>query len=67
VAVVIIHVHKYKIVYLIILFNLIIPTLLSLVGGTLPGNWCGSPNISHIIFVISLLLVALLTQFILDN
>ena len=31
-------------VYLIILFNLIIPTLLSLVGGTLSGNGCGSPN-----------------------
>ena len=30
--------------YLIILFNLIIPTLLSLVGGTLSGNGCGSPN-----------------------
>ena len=31
-------------VYLIILFNLIVPTLLSLVGGTLMGNGCGSPN-----------------------
>ena len=48
--------------YLIILFNLIIPKLLSLVGGPLSGNGCGSPNISHIIFVISLLLVALFTQ-----
>jgi len=38
--------------YLIILFNLIIPTLLSLVSGPLPGNGCGSPNISHIIFII---------------
>ena len=32
------------VLYLIILFNLIIPTLLSLVGGTLSGNRCGSPN-----------------------
>jgi len=53
--------------YLIILFNLNVPKLLSLVGGPLSGNGCGSPNVSHIIFVISLLLVALLTQFILDN
>ena len=53
--------------YLIILFNLIVPTLLSLVGGPLSGNGCGSPNISHIIYGISLLLVDLLTQFILDN
>ena len=53
--------------YLIILFNLIVPTLLSLVGGPLSGNGCGSPNISLIIFVISLLLVPLLTQFIPDN
>jgi len=30
--------------YLIILFNLIIPKLLSLVRGTLSGNACGSPN-----------------------
>ena len=30
--------------YLIILFNLIIPTLLSLVGGTVSRNGCGSPN-----------------------
>ena len=52
--------------YLIILFNLIIPKLLSLVGGPLSGNGCGSPK-SLIIFVISLLLVVLLTQFILDN
>ena len=33
-----------NIFYLIILFNLIIPTLLSLVGGPLSGNGCGSPN-----------------------
>jgi hypothetical protein len=31
-------------VYLIILFNLIIPTLLSLVGDPLSGNRCGSQN-----------------------
>jgi hypothetical protein len=31
-------------VYLIILFNLIVPTLLSLVGGPLSGKGCGSPN-----------------------
>jgi hypothetical protein len=30
--------------YLIILFNIIVPTLLSLVGGPLSGNGCGSPN-----------------------
>ena len=30
--------------YLIILLNLIVPTLLSLVGGSLSGNGCGSPN-----------------------
>jgi hypothetical protein len=53
-----------KVLYLIILFNLIVPTLLSLVGDPLSGNRCGSPN--HI-YVISLLLVALLTQFIPDN
>ena len=41
--------------------------MLSLVGGPLSGNGCGSPNITHIIFVISFLLVALLTQFILDK
>jgi hypothetical protein len=45
-------------------FNLIVLTLLSLVGGPLSGNGCGSPN--HI-YVIFLLLVALLTQFIIDN
>jgi len=32
------------VVYLIILFNLIIPTLLSLVGDPLSGNGFGSPN-----------------------
>jgi hypothetical protein len=48
----------------IILFNSIVQTLLSLVSGPLSGNECGSP--SHI-YVISLLLVALLTQFIPDN
>ena len=52
--------------YLIILFNLIIPKLLSLVGGTLSGKRVWFTE-SLIIFVISLLLVALLTQFILDN
>jgi len=31
-------------IYLVILFNLIVPTLLSLVGGPLSGNGCGSPN-----------------------
>jgi len=44
-----IHVHYISVqvmitFYLIILFNLIIPMLLSLVGGTLSGNGCGSPN-----------------------
>jgi hypothetical protein len=47
------------VLYLIIVFNLIVPTLLSLVGGPLSGNGCGSPN--HI-YVISLL-----TQFIPDK
>jgi hypothetical protein len=31
-------------VYLIFLFNLIVPTLFSLVGDPLSGNGCGSPN-----------------------
>jgi hypothetical protein len=35
---------KKCVLYLIILFNLIVPTLLSLVGGPLLGNGCGSPN-----------------------
>jgi hypothetical protein len=50
--------------YLIIPFNLVFPTLLSLVGCPLSGNGCGSPN--HI-YIISVLLVILLTQFILNN
>jgi hypothetical protein len=50
--------------YLIIFLKLSAPTLPSLVGVTLSGNGCGSPN--HI-YVISVLLVALLSQFILDN
>jgi hypothetical protein len=50
--------------YMIFFFNLTVPTPLSLVGGPLSGNGCSSPN--HI-YVISLLLVALLTQFILNN
>jgi hypothetical protein len=54
-----------KHIYLINLFNLIVPTLLSLVGGSLSGNGCGV--VQRNIYVISLLLVALLTQFILDN
>jgi len=37
-------VYNMFVLYLIILFNLIIPTFLSLVGGTLSGNGCGSPN-----------------------
>jgi hypothetical protein len=53
-----------NVVYLIIILNLSAPTLLSLVGDPLSGNGCGSPN--HI-YVISVLLVALLSQFILDN
>jgi hypothetical protein len=52
------------IIYLIIILNLNAPTLLSLVGDPLSGNGCGSPN--HI-YVISVLFVALLTQFILNN
>ena len=37
----------YLLFYLIILFNLIVPKLLSLVGGTLSGNGCGSPKHIH--------------------
>jgi hypothetical protein len=32
------------VLYPIILFKLVVPTLLSLVGGPLSGNGCGSPN-----------------------
>jgi hypothetical protein len=39
-------------VYLIILYNLIVPTLLSLVGGPLSGTECGSPN--HILYMLFL-------------
>jgi hypothetical protein len=53
--------------YLIILLNLIVPTLLSPVGSPLPGNKRVWFTESHIMYVISLLLVALLTQYILDN
>jgi len=43
--------------YLIILLNLIIPTLLSVVGGTLTGNGCGSPNhLLYLLFIYYLLL-----------
>jgi len=42
----------FYILYLIILLNLIIPTLLSLVGGTLTGNGCGSPN--HLLYLLFL-------------
>jgi hypothetical protein len=48
-----------------LLFNLTVRTPLSLVGGPLSGN--GLFTESHIIYVISLLLVALLTKFILNN
>jgi hypothetical protein len=50
-----------------LLFNLTAPTPLSLVGGPLSGNKRVWFTESHIIYVISLLLVALLTQFILNN
>ena len=49
--------------YLIILFDFIVPTLVSLVGGPLSGNGCGS----RINSVISCLLVGLFTQFIFDK
>jgi hypothetical protein len=55
------------ILYLIIILNLSALTLLSLVGDPLSGyKWVWFTE-SHIICVISLLLVALLSQFILDN
>jgi hypothetical protein len=44
-------------VYLIIIFNLIVPTLLSPVGDPLLGNGCGSPN--HILFMLFLYLLSL--------
>jgi hypothetical protein len=49
--------NQYKIFYLIIRFNLIVPTLLSPVGGPLSGNGCGSPNhIKYMLFLYYLLL-----------
>jgi hypothetical protein len=43
--------------YLIILFNLIVPKLLSLIDGPLSGNGCGSPShIQYLLFLYYLLL-----------
>jgi hypothetical protein len=63
------------ILYPIILFNLTIPTLLSLVGGPLLGNGCGVVHRmavvwfteSHIIFVISFYLLLYLLNLFLIN
>jgi len=45
-------IHLNKAFYLIIPFNLIVPTLLSMLGGPLSGNGCGSLN--HIQYMLSL-------------